>query len=63
MPFIQMTLYYTNKSNAIRIMYTYCINDTFIFIIDIIIAIFPLKVLVKQIKDSESSTAMFTPSL
>ncbi|EAX95909.1 hypothetical protein TVAG_304400 [Trichomonas vaginalis G3] len=43
-----LILYYTNKTNSIRMIYTYCLNDTTILLLDIIIVIKPLKELFIQ---------------
>lgn len=37
-----LILYYTNKHDSVRMIYTYCLNDTTILILDFIIVIKPL---------------------
>ena len=42
-------LYYTNKKNPIRMMYTYCLNDIIVFIVDIVIIYQYLKNTLKSL--------------
>ncbi|KAI5519932.1 multidrug resistance protein YPNP-related family [Trichomonas vaginalis G3] len=54
-----LILYYTNKFDSIRMIYTYCLNDTTILILDIIIVIKPLIQLYSEttsLDDSKSDS-------
>ena len=51
-----LILYYTNDSDPVRMMYEYVFNDVVILLIDCIIIIYPLKIMIKEMRRNEETT-------